>query len=526
MAACNPIFANKQQTQWRRVLFDQIDEMVDRKSSGFIAWDNESNPKHNANASGFIPTNELILLQGGFGRIRGKYIRFEAQSVFAPTTYGIVFINVGLDGRLTHSLSVDLDKEFPLFQVFTGASTPTAYYVARENHSYAFNSEISTYLHRAAGTVISGGGANIVAGATLGHVALSGAALYEDHGLITVIPDSGGAGVTWIQDYKNTLAQWQARAFSPVIGAFYNNAGTPTALTTGEFAAYRLYVVKDDGNSASSVPRYIAIMHTAKFASASQAKAACDNDSIARADGALDIAEVCQLGFITIKGDGVITYVRPAKTTLGTTTQGLAGLAAVAFTGAAGDLVSGSFSTKISARPSASSNAGINIGAVGTAPSSPVDGDIWKSATDALAIRMSTNTRTIPFLEKTNTFTTSQTARGWQTTGQSNTPTGTTYTWTLTSGNALLLTLTSSTGDVKVTTASPTATVQSFLSVVGHASASRSVTISQTGVTFVMTGKTSGTSITLDTIAANQRAHYCLFWASTTLCFITRRALV
>lgn len=183
--------------------------------------------------------------------------------------------------------------------------------------------------------------------------------------------------------------------------------------------------------------------------------------------------------------------------------------------------------------PSSATRASFNIGAFGAAVTSPADGDVFKSAADSLAIRMATNTRTFTFNEKSQTFSGTQTfnlitatntitGRQFVTTRQSNTPTGTTYTWTLTSGNDLLLTLTSSTGAVTVTTASPTAGAKSYLSVVGHGTATRDVTITQSGVTFRMTGKTSGASITLDTIPINGRGYYELYWVSTTECYISR----
>jgi hypothetical protein len=51
-----------------------------------------------------------------------------------------------------------------------------------------------------------------------------------------------------------------------------------------------------------------------------------------------------------------------------------------------------------------------------------------------------------------------------------------------------------------------------------------SVTLS--GATFIMTGKTSGATITLDTIPINGRACYEFNWQSATVCYITRMALV
>lgn len=53
--------------------------------------------------------------------------------------------------------------------------------------------------------------------------------------------------------------------------------------------------------------------------------------------------------------------------------------------------------------------AGLSIGAFGVGPSSPEDGDIFKSAADTLQIRMSTNTRTIPFLQTAQTWSAVQT---------------------------------------------------------------------------------------------------------------------
>lgn len=61
---------------------------------------------------------------------------------------------------------------------------------------------------------------------------------------------------------------------------------------------------------------------------------------------------------------------------------------------------------------STSAQSSLNIGSFGVTVSAPVDGDIWKSAADSLAIRMNTNTRTIAFLEKAQTFSGNQTVSG------------------------------------------------------------------------------------------------------------------
>ena len=64
---------------------------------------------------------------------------------------------------------------------------------------------------------------------------------------------------------------------------------------------------------------------------------------------------------------------------------------------------------KLSTKVSTAASAGLNLGAFGVSVTSPVDGDVWKSAADTLSIRMSTNTRTIPFLQTAQTWSAVQT---------------------------------------------------------------------------------------------------------------------
>lgn len=177
---------------------------------------------------------------------------------------------------------------------------------------------------------------------------------------------------------------------------------------------------------------------------------------------------------------------------------------------------------RIDTTASTTTSAGLRI-PHGTAPSAPVNGDIWTTTTAVLA-RINGTTRTFGLLGVANDWATTQTARAWLTTVQTNTPTGTTYTWTITSGAQLELNLGSSTGNVTITT-SLAVSATCVLSVVGHATLSRDVTITQSGVTFIMGGKTSGVSITLDSIPATKRACYTLYFITSTKCFIDRIVL-
>ena len=97
-------------------------------------------------------------------------------------------------------------------------------------------------------------------------------------------------------------------------------------------------------------------------------------------------------------------------------------------------------------------------------------------------------TQTIAMLETANVFssTSGVVARTIRTTQQTNTPTGTAYTWALGSGQGLGLTLTSSTGAVTVTISGALADARSIMYVTGHGSATRDLSVTLTGATFIM----------------------------------------
>ena len=76
-----------------------------------------------------------------------------------------------------------------------------------------------------------------------------------------------------------------------------------------------------------------------------------------------------------------------------------------------GDLtVGGRFSagTQIKAPPSTSGLSGVNIGAYGTAPTTPIDGDVYKTSSSVLKILMGAVANTFAFLESAQTWTQKQ----------------------------------------------------------------------------------------------------------------------
>lgn len=184
----------------------------------------------------------------------------------------------------------------------------------------------------------------------------------------------------------------------------------------------------------------------------------------------------------------------------------------------------------------------LNIGAFGVTKTTPIDGDIWKSATDTLVIRMgTTNTRTFPFLEKSNTFGGTQTfnalvanagstvnasftARQLCTTRQTSATSTGSISWVLSSGGLMDLT-TALTGAITMNITVPIAGAWSSLFLTQGATV-QNVVLSLTGVTWIVTGSnglTSTNTITLPSASFAVSKSYCvqLYWSTTTRCYIT-----
>lgn len=171
---------------------------------------------------------------------------------------------------------------------------------------------------------------------------------------------------------------------------------------------------------------------------------------------------------------------------------------------------------------STTTRAGLNI-PHGTAPTTPVNGDIW-TTTSALQVRVNGTTRTAGLLGFANDWANIQTSRGWALTRQAFTPTGTTQAMTLTSGNLLDLILTSSAGNVTVTMSAASAGVESILQVTGHASAARDVSILQASTVIQYNGTVSsaGATVNLGTTPAGGKSTYRMLWITATYVVVHR----
>jgi hypothetical protein len=182
----------------------------------------------------------------------------------------------------------------------------TNYVVVKENHPYSFPSAISGYLHNTLGTTIRGTGATIMqvssgdgSAITDRQVMIYGNDTLDDHGISTAIPDSNGFGASWNIYYRNASVQWTKYATSFQLTSFYNNSGTPTALSPANYGIYTLYASKDD--IENPLPTYFAVMDENQYSLLSAAQAAIANRTCIAQSAELKSIELARLGYIIVQ---------------------------------------------------------------------------------------------------------------------------------------------------------------------------------------------------------------------------------
>lgn len=293
---------------------DNISRMID---TGFYSWA-AGGPYFDDTTLGTFK-----LLVGGTGYIKGKRITWVAQNytgMTAGNTYFIYIDNTGTIGAATTHADANYQNYIILFECLRDSTPVTNNQVTvAENHPYDFQVGPSNFLHDTVGPVIenANNGANITLNGTQG-IQINGADALYDHGLNTTIPDSAGAAVTWIRMYTTAGGKWARQNATTTFTGYYNNAGTPTALTGGRYAVYRLYVSKSSLNAAT--PTYFAVLHTAQFTNLSAANTAIGNGTIVGATNELALLEIAQLGYIVYaQSSASIVQVTISKSTLRST---------------------------------------------------------------------------------------------------------------------------------------------------------------------------------------------------------------
>jgi hypothetical protein len=284
-------------------------------TTGFASWGGAGNYFDDTTLGSFT------ILRPGTGYIHSKLVSWTApQTVAGMTagnTYYIYIDSTGTIGK-TPTLSDALYADnIVLFECLRDSTPVTNNQITvKDNHPYQFPEESSFYLHEVVGTVIenNNNGANITLNGTQ-KIQINGADELADHGLYTTIPDSGGIGVTWRKMYTDGAGKWATQNNTDSFTGFWNNAGTPTALSAGNFGVYTLYVSKD--TLTSTTPTYFAVLNTAQFANQGQATTAIANGTTARASNELSQLEICQLGYIVYRqSTAAITVVTVSKATL------------------------------------------------------------------------------------------------------------------------------------------------------------------------------------------------------------------
>jgi hypothetical protein len=282
--------------------------------TGFVSWSG-AGPYFDDTTLGTFQ-----LLRGGTGFIKSKQVTWVAQNITGLTagnTYYIYIDSTGTIGKSSSRTDALYINNIVLFECLRDSTPVTNNQVTvKENHPYDYPTATSNYEHDNIGTLIenNAGGANITLNGTQ-KIQINGADVLSDHGLETVIPNSGGVGVTWIKMYTDGAGKWSRQNSSDTFSGFYNNAGTPTALGATKFAVYTLYVSKD--TLTSSTPTYFAVLDTSQYNNLTGANTAISNGTTAKASNELSSLEICQLGYIVFgQAANAIVQVTIAKSTL------------------------------------------------------------------------------------------------------------------------------------------------------------------------------------------------------------------
>jgi hypothetical protein len=270
--------------------------MQDLIFTGFYSW---------SGAGAYFDDTTLgdfELLRGGTGYIKGKLITFAgSQTVTGLTAGNTYYIYIDSAGILkkTSTFSSSLYEDYIILFECLRDSTPVTnnQVTVRENHPYAFQATVSSFLHDVVGPVIENNtnGANITLNGTQ-KIQINGVDYLADHGLQTEIPDSGGVGVVWNQYYTTAGGAWARYTQSDTFAGVYNNAGTPTALGANKFGIYTLYVSKESLNS--STPTYFAVLDNTQYNNLAGANLALSNKTMAQSSNELSLLEIAQLGHI------------------------------------------------------------------------------------------------------------------------------------------------------------------------------------------------------------------------------------
>ncbi len=267
-----------------------------------------------AAGTGYIDTTPIGYLNGV---AVGWTVPQTVTGLVAGNTYYIYIDDTGTLQKTTTDSNSLRTGNIVLFEVLRDSTSPTnIQYVVKENNSFRMPIATYEYLNNNVGPVIQNDndGANIALNGTQ-KIQINRADVLNDSGLLTTIPDSGGVGVTWNQMFTNALGRWATSITSDTFIGQWNNTGTVTALSAGQYAVYTLYVGKDNLNSA--LPQYFAVLDAAQYASQVSATAAISAGTVSKATLELEAIDIAKLGYIIYEeSSNSIVSVQIQKATL------------------------------------------------------------------------------------------------------------------------------------------------------------------------------------------------------------------
>lgn len=275
---------------------------------------------------------DFTLERQGSGYIRSQLIEWTGgQSTGALAvgfTYYIYIDDTGTIGTATTRSLALFQGNIVLFEVLVDPNSMVT--VVREDHPYDFPMAISEWAHDTIGTVIANlhGGANIALNGTKA-IQIDGADDLEDHGLETEIPDSGAAAVDFTFMFTNGAGKWEIDSTANTFNSEYNNGGVVAALGANKYGIFRLYVSKDDLNTAT--PVYYAVLDDAQYNNLTLAQTAIALGTPPTATNEFAQLEMAQLGFVIKEesSDNIVDVIiekETARTTFSGATSNVASL--------------------------------------------------------------------------------------------------------------------------------------------------------------------------------------------------------
>jgi len=288
--------------------------------SGWLSWGGAGNYFDDTTIGSFT------VLRPGTGYIKNVITSWTAPQTISGLTAGTAWlIYIDSAGTIQKSATENdslYTDQILLFQCLRDSTSGTnVQWTTKENHPATFPATVAIYCEDTIGTVLASNepGGVITANGTL-KIQINGANTLIDSGLQSTIPDSGGVAVSFRQYFTNAGGKWCQYTVSDTFGAFYNAAGTVTALGANKFGVYTLYVAKD--NLTSSSPIYLAVLDTTFYNTETAALNAISAGSIALATNELANMEIAQLGFIVFgQSANAITNIVVAKKIIATSTS-------------------------------------------------------------------------------------------------------------------------------------------------------------------------------------------------------------